>query len=294
MNTVIKKCKIKIGLIAMLVILATGLAAPPQSTAYPALNDFANWSALWWQWAYTQPWQTNPVWDTSTSAPYAGLNQQGPVYFLAGHFDKSFIDNFPVIRGTSTNPLSIPSNKYLFFPVVATSNVNGIEVRDPNDPNIILITVDDETTVRTGAAKYIDSVINKTCTVTNGNILAFSRAITPNLNVPPPNSAFGITITLPNDSVLEHIYWDIYGYSHVPAGDWDKSVADGWYAMLEPLSPGAHTIHFDATIFDASSQQNVLVQDVTYYINVAPIPGTLFLLGSGFLGMLGYGIRKSS
>ncbi len=134
MVTMVKRRRSKVGLAVVLLVLVMGLqlATPPQafSNGYPALNDYANWSTLWWQWAYTEPWPTNPVWDTSVQAPYAGLNQQGPVWFLGGHFDKSIIDNFPVIRGSENNPIHIPNNKYLFFPTVAVADVNGIEVKD--------------------------------------------------------------------------------------------------------------------------------------------------------------------
>jgi hypothetical protein len=57
-------------------------------------------------------------------------------------------------------------------------------------------------------------------------------------------------VTMPEDNVFE-----------IPAGTYGPSIADGYYLLLEPLSPGRHTIHFVTRYGDAT-------QDVTYHITV--------------------------
>jgi hypothetical protein len=115
------------------------------------------------------------------------------VWFLGGHFDKSLIDNFPVIRGSSTHPLTIPNGKYLFFPIVNMADVNGIEV-----PGKIL--VDNQDTARKMVGDYVDSITKIICTlddtpVVYNHLTPIVRTQTPNLNLSPNPNDFGFTIT---------------------------------------------------------------------------------------------------
>jgi hypothetical protein len=53
-----------------------------------------------------------------------------------------------------------------------------------------------------------------------------------------------------------------------PAGHYDKSVSDGYWVMLKPLSPGRHDIHFGGTFFEGEPFE--FTMDITYHVNVAP------------------------
>ena len=77
-------------------------ALPPQSLPYG--HTYGEWAALWWQWALGIPESMNPVEDTT--GQFAGVGQQGPVWFLGGTFGNS------VERG-----ITVPRGKAIFMPV---------------------------------------------------------------------------------------------------------------------------------------------------------------------------------
>jgi hypothetical protein len=64
------------------------------------------WSAAWWQWAYSFDEEHSPVADLVGDR--CGAGQNGPVWFLAGVFGSG-----PVKR-----QCTIPAGKYLFFPII--------------------------------------------------------------------------------------------------------------------------------------------------------------------------------
>ena len=66
-------------------------------------SDYAN---MWWQWAVSMPATQSPVRDRVGDK--CGVNQVGPVWFLAGGYGSSHI------KRTCT----IPSDKYVFFPII--------------------------------------------------------------------------------------------------------------------------------------------------------------------------------
>ena len=66
-------------------------------------QEYAN---AWWQWAVSMPEEDSPVRDKTGSK--CGVNQEGPVWFLAGGYGSSKIHR----------ECTIPSGKQLFFPVI--------------------------------------------------------------------------------------------------------------------------------------------------------------------------------
>ena len=67
------------------------------------LTSYAN---EWWKWAYSMPQAHSPVRDTDGSR--CAVNQQGPVWYLAGGFGTS------KIHRTCT----VPGDRHIFFPVI--------------------------------------------------------------------------------------------------------------------------------------------------------------------------------
>jgi hypothetical protein len=51
-----------------------------QLDSQPYNMTYADWTAEWWQWAYSIPRDKNPSYDDT--GKYCGENQQGPVWFL--------------------------------------------------------------------------------------------------------------------------------------------------------------------------------------------------------------------
>ena len=72
---------------------------PIQSHAYG--KTYSQWSAAWWQWAFSIAAPNNPILDQT--GQNAAVNQAGNVWFLAGN-----------TGGTSERAVTIPSGKALF------------------------------------------------------------------------------------------------------------------------------------------------------------------------------------
>ncbi len=108
------------------------------------------------------------------------------------------------------------------------------------------------------------------------------RTQTPSSTPVPPASLPDFYLTLGPDNIFGG------AAAGVPEGIYFPCVSDGYWVKIDDptfLSLGAHTLQFFA--------QDGFTQDVTYKITITPLPGTLLLLGTGLLGLLGFGMRKS-
>jgi hypothetical protein len=76
---------------------------PPDSKPYGL--TYEEWTAKWWQWAYSMPEEGNPMVD-DTGEDCAN-NQAGPVWFLAG-----------TGGGAVTRECTIPSDKGILIPII--------------------------------------------------------------------------------------------------------------------------------------------------------------------------------
>src|SRR5439155_18359487 len=72
----------------------------------PVLSTYATLSAQWWQWILGIPAASNPGLDTT--GQFCGMNQSGPVWFLAGTFASE-----PV-----TLSCTVLAVRAMFFPLV--------------------------------------------------------------------------------------------------------------------------------------------------------------------------------
>lgn len=78
---------------------------PPNSSPYNI--TFAEWSEKWWKWSLAIPEDTNPI--TDITGENCALNQEGPVWFLAG-----------TTGGSATRECTIPLGKsILVVPLTA-------------------------------------------------------------------------------------------------------------------------------------------------------------------------------
>jgi hypothetical protein len=76
---------------------------PPNQPAYG--KSYGEWAAAWWNWALSGPDGNNVLQDTTGAL--CGLNQSGPVWFLAGTLNS----------GAAVRTCTIPAGKAVFFPV---------------------------------------------------------------------------------------------------------------------------------------------------------------------------------
>lgn len=75
---------------------------------------YGEWSAKWWQWAFSVPWPENPLFDQTGRT--AHLGQKGPVWFLGGVFGTS---------GKVRRSCQIPENRAIFFPILNSISIDA-------------------------------------------------------------------------------------------------------------------------------------------------------------------------
>jgi hypothetical protein len=167
-------------------------------------KSYGDWSAEWWRWALSIPAATNPVADTTGAN--CGQGQSGQVWFLAGTFG-----------GSVTRTCTVPAGKHLFFPIL-----NSVYIcLHPIDPDPICA---DVATMRAVVDGQMDNPRQLRATIDRDQVrnLERFRAQSPVFTVQMPQG-------------------NIFG---VQQGAYQPSVSDGYFLLVEPLSPGAHTISF--------------------------------------------------
>lgn len=229
---------VSISIIGLLAVIPVGALAcnPPQRIVLPNQTEFGmtsgDWAAAWWQWALTFTNTNNPVLELTGEKCGSGQGD-GPVFFLAG-------------AGT-TDPVTrtkciVPFGKAIVFPILS-GECSNVELPPFYGSN--------ERELRVCVAKIIDGVDLSTLKVTIDGIrvhgLKAFRAQSP---------VFGFTV--PSED-------NYFGMPGVTSG---MSVADGYWVMVEPLSPGKHTIHFEAAMTSPPAPFS-FSQNVTYHLTVA-------------------------
>ncbi|HEY7118747.1 MAG TPA: hypothetical protein VH475_19310 [Tepidisphaeraceae bacterium] len=194
-------------------------------------------AAAWYQWALSIPAAVNPMTDRDGSYAVTGQGAQNPVFFLA-----------PSIGGDFTRSIEVGPRTQLFFPVVA-----AVAFDDP-----------DETFTQAQLRAQLDELLGTTSILyarLDGqqipNVFAYRAAS-------PAGSSF--TIQLPDANLYD-----------LPPGPYDSAVADGWWLLLDPLSPGEHQLRFEGGTGDPNNSE--LYQGVSYLISVTPEPASVALIG---------------
>jgi hypothetical protein len=215
---------------------------PPNSTAFG--KTYGAWSAAWWQYAFAEPTSSNPLLDTTGAGCRVG--QSGPVFFLVGTFN----------GGTATrDECTVPAGKALFFPLV-----NAVDVHvscavapgplcDPNDTPAKIW--NDLQNAGFGASEVhaaIDGVPVQNLNPANTPYRACAGPVA-------KCSAASFGLTLPADNLFV-----------LPAGTYAPAVADGFYLLVAPLTPGPHTINFGGT---GTLGGGPLVEEITYHLFVS-------------------------
>jgi hypothetical protein len=78
----------------------------------PFGTKFKEWSAQWWQFVLSFPFDVNPLFDVTGER--CAFGQRGPVWFLMGTFG-----------GEADRTCSIPEGKALFFPILNLVDINA-------------------------------------------------------------------------------------------------------------------------------------------------------------------------
>jgi hypothetical protein len=220
---------VSLSVLALLFAATVGIARaspnplPPNSDAFG--TGYAELAADWLEWAMAIPAPTNPIGDPDGA--FAAIGQSGKVWFMAGNFG-----------GTTTRTVTVPAGAALFFPIVNYFWVNTPEYGDdPWSPA-------QEKLAREYLAANIDTAY--------GVSLEIDGRPVPNVDSLRVKSAVG-ECTVPDDN--------IFGIPFAPVPH--ECVADGYWALLPPLSAGSHTIRFAGGIAAAAFSL-----DVTYHVTV--------------------------
>ncbi|MEP6533846.1 MAG: hypothetical protein ABJF23_00905 [Bryobacteraceae bacterium] len=208
---------------------------PPQSRPY-ALT-YGEWSARWWQWAFSLPVHKSPLFGTADCSE----GQSGPVWFLPG----------AALGGpTPRQDCTIPAGKALFVAIINAecSNLEGSgetegELRD--------------------CADSIGSLIESgklRATLDGQPLNNLSQ-----YQVESPMFYFG---PLPDDDLITHYCIDQpESCLAAPRKSTGVGVGVGVYVMLRPLAVGPHKLEFHGEI---QTDHFVFVVDTQYHLIVRP------------------------
>jgi hypothetical protein len=76
-----------------------------EANSKPHGLTYGEWTARWWQWAYSIPKDVHPAYDDT--GKYCAENQNEPVWFFPGTFGKSV-----------TRDCTVPAGKAILFPIL--------------------------------------------------------------------------------------------------------------------------------------------------------------------------------
>jgi hypothetical protein len=184
------------------------------------------WAQAWWQWALGIGAPNNPLLDTTGA--YAGVNNNGPVFFVAGVLG----------GGAVTRTFTVPFGKPLFLPVLNGFYVplgsNGNFDTDPCPSPLTFSCAIEQSTAQITPLQSMSLTIDGV-TLNQTQLTSFRQT-----------SVNYFRIFLPDDNVFGLCVPPIKGCPPInrPAQmDW---VQDGYYVTLTNLSPGTHQLTFRA------------------------------------------------
>jgi len=197
-------------------------------------KSYGDWSAAHWQWLYSLPVDKNPLFDTAD----VSVGQMGDVWFLGGTYTTT-TDTNGVTYGTAVRDCVIPQGISLFFPLIDAES----SIAEGNGTNYAELLANSQ--------DIINGADNLSCTIDGQtmqgltNYRASSDLFT--WGPLPTNNVFGDPINF-------------------PAGTTSQAVSDGYFLLVQPLSPGDHSIHFTGGVPGFQL-------DITYNITVTPTNG---------------------
>lgn len=225
-----------LALLVLVVVFATVVASArvqasgnPNPGVVPNTGQrYGELAAQWWQWAYSFPAADVPFFNTGGAVDISA-HQSGHVWFLAG-----------ANNGPTTRSGTVPSGTYLFYPMANLVNDYPCPAEFNFEPG------HSESLVhflqRTGSAFLGDHTGHLFAEI-DGNPLVSLESYR--------NTSHMFMFTA--DPVLNTLF------DPCITGSSQQGVSVGYWLLLEPLSPGTHTLHFGSNIWG---------QDVTYHVTV--------------------------
>jgi hypothetical protein len=167
-------------------------------------KTYGQWSAAWWQWAANMPASASPLVDPTGAK--CGLNQAGPVWFLAGVAS-------PTPPFTAERSCTIPADVGVLVPILNNECSSAANDCGASRNYRTLLDANQPFLQGAGGTATLDS-----------ESLPVIRAVSP----PPP---YPINWAVDNP------------FGPVTAGR-AVSVADGFWVLLRPLHEGTHSLQF--------------------------------------------------
>lgn len=198
-------------------------------------KTYEEWGAQWWQWAAAGPDGENAVQDET--GEFCAVHQpRGKVWFLAGTFGGTDVER----------TCTIPAGRALFYPLV---NTVWTDCPDTEDEDL----TDDQ--VRDILATFMDHSCQLMSTL-DGTSISSRQIRTVRTQSPR------FTTILPEDPAL--------GAGCEPplaAGETGRQIADGYWIMLPPLTPGEHILTTHGAICEETGEF-FFASGVTYHLTV--------------------------
>lgn len=237
----ISRCFVAILAISLGFVLSTapahgGASHKRQPNVYG--KTYGEWSARWWQWAYAGPDRENAVQDETGT--FCAVHQpKGKVWFLAGTFGLTGVER----------TCTIPPNRALLYPLV-----NSLWTDCPGTPDEDLTDAE----VR-GLLTSFGAGGDRACQLTStldGVSISSLQILTVRTQSPK------FSTILPENHILTGCA------PPLPSGRTGRQIAEGYWIMLPPLSPGEHvlTIHGAACNPETGHVESEI--GVTYHLTV--------------------------
>lgn len=172
----------------------------PQSKPYGL--TYGEWTVKWWEWALSSPISINPLLDDT--GEHADINQNGPVWFLAGTIGCE--------NKVAHRTCSIPSGKAVLFPVI-----NYVYTCDVLESKFVT-----NSELVEHVVKDIDDIIVRDA-ILDGKAVPVYR-----VHSEPPT----FPLVIKDENKL-----------NIPIGI-NNASADGYWVFLQPLAEGEHQISF--------------------------------------------------
>ncbi|HXJ55158.1 MAG TPA: hypothetical protein VNU68_00700 [Verrucomicrobiae bacterium] len=237
--------------LALLISAWSGQAAQPNPNpgvipvnASPYGKTYGEWSAAWWQWAFSLPATAHPILDTADCS----AGQSGPVWFLAGKACPTPAPPEGCNANVAERTCTVPHGKALFFPIV---NSEDSVIEESSGYGCLQGTT--EAALRNCARLVVDGLADLACEIDGHSVQNLDS-----FRVQSPLFEFTLAA---HDNLAAAV-----GETAVPDGATSLGVGDGIYVMLAPLSAGRHTLHFHAR--QTCSFCGNFTMDITYHLSV--------------------------
>jgi hypothetical protein len=236
--------------LALTVAPTTGSAqiiTPDQAQAVTGMT-YGEWSAVWWQYVLSPPVSdpNSPLLDPTGAGCAVAQPRSLPVFFLVGTFGGGAV---------TRNDCIVPAGKVLFFPLS-----NAFNVHVPGDGLDSPELLRQDLLGLIGPTNELHASIDGVAV--GDDLFAFNACAGGDLAC---SSAFSLTLPGNNLFVGSPAGIGRRGMPPIRAGIYSPAVAEGFYLMLSPLTPGAHTINFGGQGYFAGSLTS---QEITYNLVV--------------------------